>query len=127
MAFDFNSVKNLPSGRRNAKIIAHQIRCYSTFYQLGERLNEAKERGNKLLAIYYIFLERLFKATAPHYLDEVPEHLKDMLYEPDNLVAGMETMLQQYRAYGVEDADKLNDALNFMKFIQEKNPHFFDK
>ena len=127
MAFDFNSVKNLPSGIRNAKIIAHQIRCYSTFYQLGERLNEAKERGNKLLAIYYIFLERLYKAAAPHYLDEVPEHLKDMLYEPDDLVAGMETMLQQYRAYGVEDADKLNNALNFMRFIREKNPHFFDK
>ena len=127
MAFDFNSVKNLPSGTRNAKIIAHQIRCYSTFYQLGERLNEAKERGNKLLAIYYIFLERLYKAAAPHYLDEVPEHLKDMLYEPDDLVAGMETMLQQYRAYGVEDADKLNNALSFMRFIREKNPHFFDK
>ena len=127
MAFDFNSVKQLPSGLRNAKIIAHQIRCYSTFYQLGEKLNEAKERGNKLLAIYYIFLERLYKAAAPNYLDEVPEHLKDMLYEPDDLVAGMEIMLQQYRAYGVEDADKLNNALNFMRFIREKNPHFFDK
>ena len=127
MAFDFNSVKNLPSGRRNAKIIAHQIRCYSTFYQLDERLKEAKERGDKLLAIYYIFLERLYKAAAPESMDEVPEHLKDLLYEPDDLVAGMETMLQQYKAYNVEDADKLNNALNFMKFIREKNPHFFDK
>ena len=127
MAFDFNSVKNLPSGRRNAKIMMHIIRCYSTFYQLDERLKEAKERGDKLLAIYYIFLERLYKAAAPESMDEVPEHLKDLLYEPDDLVAGMETMLQQYKAYNVEDADKLNNALNFMKFISEKNPHFFDK
>lgn len=127
MAFDFNSVKNLPSSTRNAKIIAHQIRCYSTFYQLGERLEEAKAQKNLFLAAYYVFLERLYKAAAPDYLDEVPEHLKDMLYEPDDLVAGMENLLQQYRAYGMEDADKLNNALAVVRFIREKNPHFFDK
>jgi hypothetical protein len=93
---------------------------------LGEKLEEAKAQKNQFLAAYYVFLERLYKATAPDYLDEVPEHLKDMLYEPDDLVAGMENLLQQYRAYGMEDADKLNNALAVVRFIREKNPHFFD-
>lgn len=127
MAFDFNSVKQLPSSRRNAMIMMHQIRCYSTFYQLSERLKEAKEQKNLFLAAYYVFLERLYKAAAPGYLDEVPDLLKNLLHEPDDLVVGMENLLQQYRTYGVEDADKLNNALAVARFIREKNPHFFDK
>lgn len=126
MAFDFNSIKDLPSSQRNARIFAHQIRCFTPFYQLDEKRDEAKTRGNLFLAVYYIFLERLYKAVAPKAVDEVPDHLKTLLNEPDDLIKGMETLLQQYRTYHVEDADKLHNTIGLLKFFRQINPDFFD-
>ena len=117
MPFDFNNVKNLPSGQRNAKIISHQIRCYAPFYQLSEKRREAKEKGNFGLVFYYYFLERLFKAVAPGHMDEVPEHLMKMIDEPTDVIVGMEEIQKMDRAYNSEDVAKLTVVIPMLKNI----------